>query len=70
MLSSPSRDEFEKISRAVAIMTAAEKENAAALTDAQIERIADDANVDKATLAIFINGYVITISKIKNQNAK
>lgn len=59
MLSSPSRDEFEQISRAVAIMTLPEKENAASLTDAQIERIADDANADKAILAIFINGYAI-----------
>ena len=41
------------------IMTAAEKENAAILTDEQIERIAKDANADKAILAIFINGFVI-----------
>jgi signal recognition particle GTPase len=59
MLSSPSRDEYEQLSRAVAIMTAAEKENAASLSDEQIERIADDAKVDKAVLAIFINGYAI-----------
>jgi preprotein translocase subunit Sss1 len=65
MLSSPSRDEYEQLARAVAIMTAAEKETAASLTDEQIERIAEDANVDKAILAIFMNGFAIKISKIK-----
>ena len=40
-------------------MTPAEKQNAASLSDEQIERIADDAKVDKAILAIFINGYAL-----------
>ena len=65
MLQSPRRDEYAQISRAVAIMTPAEKENAAMLTDEQIERIAEDARVDKAIVAIFLNGYAIAISKIK-----
>ncbi|MEN8126797.1 MAG: hypothetical protein ABFR90_03220 [Planctomycetota bacterium] len=64
MLSSPSRDEYEQLSRAVAIMTAAEKEGAASLTDEQVQRIAEDANVDKALLAIFINGFAL---KTKNR---
>ena len=51
-------------SRAVAIMTTAEKENADTLADEQVERIAEDAAVDKALLAIFINGYAIK-KKIK-----
>jgi formiminotetrahydrofolate cyclodeaminase len=59
MLQSPSRDEYEQLSRAVAIMTTAEKQNAEALTDEQIGRIAEDAAVEKAILAIFINGYAI-----------
>ena len=63
MLSSPSRDEYEQLTRAVAIMTAAEKETAASLTDEQIERVAEDANVDKAVLAIFINGYALKTKK-------
>ena len=63
MLSSPSRDEYEQLTRAVAIMTAAEKETAASLTDEQIDRIAEDANVDKAVLAIFINGYALKTKK-------
>jgi len=70
MLSSPSRDEYEQLARAVAIMTAAEKANAASLTDEQIVRIAEDANADKAILAIFINGYAINKAKSKNQKAK
>ena len=63
MLTSPSRDEYQQLSRAVAIMTAAEKDAAAALTEEQIERIADDAKVDKALLAIFFNGFAL-----KNKN--
>lgn len=65
MLQSPRRDEYEQLSRAVAIMTPAEKENAASLSDEQVERIAEDARVDKAIVAIFLNGYAIAISKTK-----
>ena len=64
MLSSPTRDEYEQLARAVAIMTAAEKDRAASLSDEQVERIAEDAKVDKALLAIFINGYAL---KVKNR---
>ena len=63
MLSSPSRDEYAQLARAVAIMTPAEKENAASLNDEQVERIAEDAKVDKALLAIFINGFAIKVKK-------
>ena len=59
MLSSPSRDEYEQLSRAVAIMTGDEKNEAASLSDEQVERIADDARVDKALLAIFFNGFAL-----------
>lgn len=65
MLQSPSRDEYEQLSRAVAIMTATEKQTADTLTDEQIERIAEDAGIDKALLAIFINGYAIKIATSK-----
>ncbi|MBC8379466.1 MAG: hypothetical protein H8E62_09845 [Planctomycetes bacterium] len=64
MLQSPSRDEYEQLSRAVAIMTAVEKKDAATLGDEQVERIAEDANVDKALLSIFINGYALKVKKI------
>jgi len=59
MLASPSPQEIEQLRRAVAIMTAAEKENAANLTDEQVHKIADDAKVDSGLLAIFLNGYAL-----------
>lgn len=65
MLQSPSRQEYEQLCRAVAIMTAAEKEHAEMLSDEQIERIAEDAGVDKAVLAIFINGFALKKQKEK-----
>ena len=61
MLSSPTRDEYDQLSRAVAIMTGAEKDEAASLTDEQVERIAEDAKVDKAILAIFFNGFALKL---------
>jgi len=66
MLQSPSREEYEQFCRAVAIMTPAEKQAAETLSDEQIEKIAEDANVDKAILSIFINGYAIKNKKITN----
>ena len=42
-------------------MTPAEKINAAELTDEQIQKIAADAKIDPAVLAIFINGYALHI---------
>ncbi|MFZ9011154.1 MAG: hypothetical protein ACO21J_10450 [Anaerohalosphaeraceae bacterium] len=59
MLTSPSRDEYAQLARAVAIMTGAEKDQAATLSDEQVQRIADDAKVDKALLAIFFNGFAL-----------
>lgn len=63
MLASPSSSELAQLKKAVAIMTPNEKENAAALTDEQILRIAADAGVDAAVLAIFINGYALENSR-------
>ncbi len=57
VLQSPSRQEYEQVRRAVAIMTPAEKENAADLDERQIKKIAEDAAADPALLAIFLNGY-------------
>jgi signal recognition particle GTPase len=59
MLAAPTAEELEQLKRAVAIMTPAEKQNAANLTDDQIQRIAADARIDPANLAIFINGYTL-----------
>ena len=59
MLAAPTGDELAELHRAVAIMTSAEKENADMLTDEQIRKIAEDAQIDPANFAIFINGYAI-----------
>lgn len=59
MLAAPSKEELQQLRRAVAIMTPGEKEKADSLTDEQIQRIAADAQVDPANLAIFINGYAL-----------
>lgn len=61
MLQSPTRDEYAQLSRAVAIMTPAERNAAQTLTDEQITRIADDAKVEKALLTIFMNGYALKL---------
>ncbi len=59
MLVCPSSQELEELKKAVAIMTKSEKLNAANLNDEQIQKIAEDANIDPANFAIFINGYII-----------
>jgi signal recognition particle GTPase len=59
MLAAPSREELEQLKKAVAIMTPDEKQNVESLTDEQIQKIASDAQVDPANLAIFINGYAL-----------
>jgi len=59
MLASPTPEELEQLRRAVAIMTADEKQNAANLSDEQIQTIAADAKVDPGLLAIFLNGFAL-----------
>jgi signal recognition particle GTPase len=59
MLAAPTPDELEQLKKAVAIMTPAEKQNADSLTDEQTQRIAEDAKIDPANFAIFINGYAL-----------
>ena len=59
MLASPTPEELKQLRRAVAIMTADEKAKAANLIDDQVRKIADDAKVDPALFAIFINGYAL-----------
>jgi len=63
MLTAPSKEELQQLQKAVAIMTPNEKQNADKLTDEQIERIAADAQIDPANLAIFINGYILYCKK-------
>ena len=59
MLASPTGSEVEQLKRAVAIMTESEKKNADKLSDEQVKKIADDAKIDAAVFAIFINGYAL-----------
>ena len=64
MLVAPSIEELEQLKKAVAIMTPAEKGTAANLTDEQVQKIASDAQVDPANLAIFINGYTLHCKRV------
>jgi len=64
MLVSPSLVELEELKKAVAIMTPTEKENADTLNDEQTERLAVDAQVDPANLAIFLNGYALHCKRV------
>ncbi len=64
VLASPTTEELEQLKKAVAIMTPAEKETAADLTDEQIQKIAADVSVDPAILAIFINGYALHCKRV------
>ena len=64
MLVSPSLEELEQLKKAVAIMTPTEKENADTLNDEQTEKLAADAQVDPANLAIFLNGYALHCKRV------
>jgi hypothetical protein len=64
MLACPTAEELEELRRAVAIMTPAERQNAEKLSDEQVERIAVDAGIDRANLAIFFNGYALTCKRV------
>ena len=44
-------------------MTPEEKQNADILTDEQVQKIAADAQIDPANLAIFINGYALHVKR-------
>ncbi len=64
MLVAPSPKELEELKKAVAIMTLAEKENADTLTDEQTAKLAADAQIDPANLAIFLNGYALHCKRV------
>jgi len=64
ILVAPTWDELVELRRAVAIMTPGEKHDPACLSDEDIQRIAEDACVDPANLAIFINGYVLFCKRV------
>ncbi len=64
MLISPSKEELDQLEKAVAIMTEDEKNNADNLNDEQVQKIAADADVDAANLAIFFNGYALHCKRV------
>ena len=64
MLAAPSSEELEQLKRAVAIMTPSEKEKVDSLTDEQIQRIAADAEIAPANLAIFVNGFALHCKRV------
>ena len=64
MLAAPNTEELEQLRKAVAIMTPAEKLNADRLTDEQVEKLAADAKIDPANLAIFFNGYALNCRRV------
>jgi hypothetical protein len=64
MLVAPTAKELAEFKKAVAIMTPDEKTNAANLTDQQVQKIAADAQVDPANLAIFFNGFVLHCKRV------
>jgi len=64
MLVSPTKDEVDQLRKAVAIMTEAEKKDAERLDDLQVKKIAEDAKIDQALLAIFINGYSLYLKRV------
>ena len=64
ILAAPTHEELEQLKKAVAIMTPHEKQNADSLTDEQIQKLATDAQIDPADLAIFINGYSLHCKRV------
>ena len=64
MLVAPTKEELQQLEKAVAIMTPDEKQNAENLSDEQIQKIAADAQVDPANLAIFMNGYALHYKRV------
>jgi len=64
MLAAPTADELEELTKAVSIMTPEEKAAAESLSDEQIQKIASDARIDPANLAIFINGFALHCKRV------
>ncbi len=64
MLVVPTTEELQELRKAVAIMTPTERRNADHLSDEQMALIAQDARIDPANFAIFINGYALTCKRV------
>jgi hypothetical protein len=64
MLAAPTAEELRQLTKAVAIMTPTERQDADNLTDEQIQKIAADAEVDPANFAIFMNGFALHCKRV------
>jgi hypothetical protein len=64
MLVVPTAEELGELRKAVAIMTPTERRNAEHLSDEQMALVAQDAKIDPANFAIFINGYALTCKRV------
>jgi hypothetical protein len=64
MLAAPTAEELKQLTKAVVIMTPEEKATAESLSDEQIQKIAADARIDPANLAIFINGFALHCKRV------
>ena len=64
MLVVPTEEEMRELRKAVAIMTPTERRDANRLSDEQIASISQDARIDPANFAIFINGYALTCKRV------
>ena len=64
MLVVPTTEELQELRKAVAIMTPTERRNADRLSDEQMACVAQDAKIDPANFAIFINGYALTCKRV------
>jgi hypothetical protein len=65
MLAAPTEKEYEDFERAVAVMTAQQKQCPEKLTDEHIADIAQWSNADRGNVSIFINGYVLARKKAR-----
>lgn len=70
MLAAPTREEYQQFCRLAAAMTDAQNRAADRLTDSDVQRLAEDAGVDKAVAAIVINGYALHKRKTAQQDKK
>jgi hypothetical protein len=68
MLVAPSRQELSEFEKAVAIMTPDEKQHASELTDEQVAKISQDAQVDPGNMAIFFNGYTLHCKRVSQHH--
>lgn len=68
MLAAPTREEYQQFCRLASAMSDQQDAAAETLTDADIERLAEKAGVDKALAALVVNGYALQKRNAARQN--